>query len=180
MFLSGRFKITSAIPLLSILVKTTDNHNQIDLNINCKIKNTLWFGTSYRQEFGPTVYLGVDVGKLLAVYSHDISQGPIGANSDGTHEITLGYDFISDQEVIQESSDNGLVSDQDNNVYLVKIKNIYKNTLSENNQEIKKFVTQTNSKLRDNLYNSYDFLLNEKYEIDINQNTLDRMKNYFK
>ena len=73
-----------------------------------------------------------------------------------------------------------LVSDQDNNVYLVKIKNIYKNTLSENNHEIKKFVTQTNSKLRDNLYNSYDFLLNEKYEIDINQNTLDRMKNYFK
>ena len=34
--------------------------------------------------------------------------------------------------------------------------------------------------IRDNLYNSYDFLLNEKYDIDINQNTLERMKNYFK
>ena len=73
-----------------------------------------------------------------------------------------------------------LVSDKDNNVYLVKIKNINKNTLNKNNEEIKKFVNQTNTNLRDSLYNSYDLLLNEKYEIDINQNTLDRMKNYFK
>jgi len=73
-----------------------------------------------------------------------------------------------------------LVSDIDNNIYLVKIKNVYKNSLSKNNEEVKKFVNQSNNKLRDNLYNSYDFLLNEKYDIDINQNTLDRMKNYFK
>ena len=73
-----------------------------------------------------------------------------------------------------------LVSDKDNNVYLIKIKNILKNTLVNSKEEIKKYVDQTNTRLRDNLYNSYDFLLNEKYEIDINQNTLERMKNYFK
>ena len=28
----------------SILVKTTSNHNQIDANINFKLKNRLWFG----------------------------------------------------------------------------------------------------------------------------------------
>jgi outer membrane protein OmpA-like peptidoglycan-associated protein len=43
----------------------------------------------------------------------DISTGPIADNSKGTHEITLGYDFISDEDLIQEVSDNGLVSDQD-------------------------------------------------------------------
>jgi len=73
-----------------------------------------------------------------------------------------------------------LVSDKDNNVYLVKIKNINKGFLNKDNEETKKFVIQANTKLRDNLYNSYDFLLNEKYDIDINQNTLERMKNYFK
>ena len=73
-----------------------------------------------------------------------------------------------------------LVSDENNNVYLVKIKNVYNDNLDRNNKEIQKFAEQTNSMLRDNLYNSYDFLLNEKYEININENTLDRMKNYFK
>ena len=42
----------------------------------------------------------------------DFSAGPIADNSNGTHEITLGYDFISDEDLIQEVSDNGL-SDQD-------------------------------------------------------------------
>ena len=73
-----------------------------------------------------------------------------------------------------------LVSDEKNNVYLIKIKNIYENNLSKNSKEIKTFANQTNIKIRDNLYNSYDFLLNEKYKIKVNQKSLDRMKNYFK
>ena len=73
-----------------------------------------------------------------------------------------------------------LVSDEKNNVYLVKIKNIYENYLSKNSKEIKTFASQTNIKLQDNIYNSYDLLLNEKYKIKINQKTLDRVKNYFK
>ena len=58
--------------------------------------------------------------------------------------------------------------------------NINKGFLNKDNEETKKFLIQANTNLRDNLYNSYDFLLNEKYDIDINQNTLERMKNYFK
>tara|TARA_Y100000590_G_C15632610_1_gene981776 strand:+ start:102 stop:1523 length:1422 start_codon:yes stop_codon:yes gene_type:complete len=73
-----------------------------------------------------------------------------------------------------------LVSDTNNKIYLVKIENIYNDTINIDNEEIQKFVDQTNNMLRDNLYSSYDFLLNEKYDININANTLDRMKNYFK
>ena len=73
-----------------------------------------------------------------------------------------------------------LVSDEKNNVYLVKIKNIYENNLIKNTQESKKFTKNTNIKIRDDLYNSYDFLLNEKYKIDVNEKTLDRMKNFFR
>ena len=73
-----------------------------------------------------------------------------------------------------------LVADNENNVYIAKIKNIFENNLINNSQESKKFANQTNMKIRDDLYNSYDFLLNEKYDIEINENTLDRMKNYFK
>jgi len=73
-----------------------------------------------------------------------------------------------------------LISDDKNNVYLVKVKNIYENSLNKNNKENKIFTNQTNINLRDNLYNSYDFLLNEKYKIEVNENTLERMKNYFR
>ena len=61
-----------------------------------------------------------------------------------------------------------------------KIKNIYEKNLSKSNEEVKIFTDQTNINLRNNLYNSYDLFLNEKYKIEINQNTLDRMKNYFR
>ena len=73
-----------------------------------------------------------------------------------------------------------LISDKKNNIYLVKIKNIYENNLNKNSEEIKTFANQTNAKIRDDLYNSYDYLLNEKYKIKINQKTLDRMKNYYR
>ena len=73
-----------------------------------------------------------------------------------------------------------LISDENNNVYLAKIKNIYENNLDKNSEDNKIFFNKTNKKLRDNLYNSYDFLLNEKYKIEVNQKTLDRMKNYFR
>ena len=73
-----------------------------------------------------------------------------------------------------------LVTDENNNIYLIKIKNIFENNLDKNNQKTTTFVNQTNTKLRDNLYSSYDLLLNEKYKININQKTLDRTKNYFK
>ena len=73
-----------------------------------------------------------------------------------------------------------LVSDDKSNVYLIKVKSIYENNLDKNNKESKQFANQTNVNLRENLYNSYDFLLNEKYKIEINEKTLERMKNYFR
>ena len=53
-----------------------------------------------------------------------------------------------------------LVSDKKNNVYLVKIKNINENSLIKNSQENETFAKQVNIKVRDRLYNSYDFSLN--------------------
>ncbi len=79
-----------------------------------------------------------------------------------------------------DANNFSLVSDENNNVYLTKIKNIYQNNLDKNSDEIKIFANKTNKKLRDNLYNSYDFLLSEKYKIEVNEKTLNRMKNYFK
>ncbi len=73
-----------------------------------------------------------------------------------------------------------LVSDERNIVYLIKVKNIFEKNLEKNHKDAKNFIDKTNLNVRDKIYSSYDYLLNEKYKVKINQNTLDRMKNYFR
>jgi len=101
----------------SMLIKTTTNYNQIDANVNFKLKNKLWFGTSYRQDFGPTIYVGIDFGKLLTVYSYDISTNEVANYSSGSHEFTLGYDFISNSEADEKEKENeeesNILNDED-------------------------------------------------------------------
>jgi type IX secretion system PorP/SprF family membrane protein len=92
--LSYSYEVNDNIALHpSILVKTTENSNQIDGNLNLKFMNKIWLGTSYRQDFGPSVYLGIDFGKLFSIYSHDISTNEMSSYANGSHEFTIGYDF---------------------------------------------------------------------------------------
>ena len=86
----------------SVLVKTTANHNQIDANVNFKLRNKFWIGTSYRQDFGPTLYVGIDFGRLFSIYSYDISTNEVASYSNGSHEFTLGYDFIPEEDMENE------------------------------------------------------------------------------
>ena len=59
-------KVNDLITLYpSILLKTTENKNQLDANLNMKIKNQIWVGASYRQDFGPSVFVGIDFGKFF-------------------------------------------------------------------------------------------------------------------
>ena len=73
-----------------------------------------------------------------------------------------------------------LMDDNENNIYITKIENIFANNLKENSNDLNSYSKQSTIKLRDNLYGSYDVLMNEKYKIEINQNTLERVKNYFR
>ena len=72
------------------------------------------------------------------------------------------------------------MDDNENNIYITKIENIFANNLKENSNDLNNYSKQSTIKLRDNLYGSYDVLMNEKYKIEINQNTLERVKNYFR
>ena len=106
--LSYSYEVNDNISLHpSVLVKTTENSNQIDGNLNLKFMNKIWFGTSYRQDFGPSVYVGIDFGKLFSIYSHDISTNEMSSYANGSHEFTIGYDFnhaldsVADEVVLQ-------------------------------------------------------------------------------
>ena len=73
-----------------------------------------------------------------------------------------------------------MVSDKDNEIYLVKIANSKINSYNENDENYLKFVQNQNTDNRKSILQSYDHLLNNKYKVQLNQKTIDRVKNYFK
>ena len=73
-----------------------------------------------------------------------------------------------------------LVNDKENKIYLVKLVSSKKNTFSETDENYLNFVSNQNTNTRKSILQSYDQLLNFKYQVQLNQKTIDRVKNYFK
>ena len=73
-----------------------------------------------------------------------------------------------------------LVSDKEKNIYLVKINKSRKNFFNKTDENYLKFVRTQNTNNRKSILQSYDQLLNNKYKVELNQKTIDRVKNYFK
>ena len=72
-----------------------------------------------------------------------------------------------------------LIVDNKKNVYLTKVKSFNFKDFLEKNENYNKFFLQSNYDIKNNISSTYDSLLNNKYEITVNQNTLDRLKNFF-
>ena len=72
-----------------------------------------------------------------------------------------------------------LIVDNKKNVYLTKVKSFNFKDFLEKNENYNKFYLQSNYDIKNNISSTYDSLLNNKYEITVNQNTLDRLKNFF-
>ncbi len=72
-----------------------------------------------------------------------------------------------------------LVNKEDK-IYLVKITGTNKNSFNKTDEKYLKFVNSQNTNNRKSILQSYDLLLNNKYQVQLNQKTIDRVKNYFK
>jgi len=73
-----------------------------------------------------------------------------------------------------------LVNDKDNNIFLVKISDSKKNFFNKSDEDYVQFVKNQNTDNRKSILQSYDQLLNNKYQVKVNQKSVDRVKNYFK
>ena len=73
-----------------------------------------------------------------------------------------------------------LVNDDKNNIYLSKNESLSNETIDYESPEYKSFAATQLSNDRKNILQSYDTFLNDKYTVDINNQTLERVKNYFK
>lgn len=61
-------------------------------------------------------------------------------------------------------------------IYIDKIENV---TITEDSEEYQKYLHLSKTKIVNELYNTYDNYIKERYKIDINYKTLNTVKNYF-
>ena len=73
-----------------------------------------------------------------------------------------------------------LVTGETNKVYLTKIKDIYYSNIDKNDNNISEYSTKSNNDIINNIYTSYDLSLNTKYNVKIFNQTIERVKNYFR
>ena len=73
-----------------------------------------------------------------------------------------------------------LVTGETNKVFLTKIKNIYYSDMEKNTDNVEKYSTKANNDIINDVYTSYDLSLNSKYKVKIFNQTIDRVKNYFR
>ncbi len=73
-----------------------------------------------------------------------------------------------------------LVSDYNDNIFVAKTLRFEEVNISENSKKFNAISNEASANNRNSILKSYDFLLNDKYKVVINENTLERVKNYFK
>ena len=72
-----------------------------------------------------------------------------------------------------------LISDEKNNIYLAKIKKILNLNDNIDDKKIQEYSLKQNTNNKNSILKTYDLLLNTKYNVVMNQKTIERVKNFF-
>ena len=72
-----------------------------------------------------------------------------------------------------------LINDDKNNIYLAKINGFESPVIDTENDKFKDFISKHKTNNRNSILKSYDLFLNNKYEVNLNQKAIDRVKNNF-
>ena len=109
---------------------------------------------------------------LMAIGWAVVARLSFAAMSGAPSGIVLGFWAMSKDE---ELPNKNLTA-----TFLVKIEDSKKNFFNKSDEEYVKFVKNQNTDNRKSILQSYDQLLNNKYQVKVNQKSVDRVKNYFK
>ena len=139
--------------------------NKKKFDFNKKILKQINEGKFTEQNFNEIAKERVKVEKLLLNSKNDTKK----FSSDS---IDLIYS-------LPEKS-FALVADKEKNIYLLKILNQKINKDFKDNELKNIYMLEANYKIKNKIYQSYDTYLNLKYDIVINEKTLERVKNYFR
>ena len=73
-----------------------------------------------------------------------------------------------------------LIGDKKDNIFIAKVISYDDTKISQNSKEFNAISNEASAKNRNQILKSYDYLLNSKYKVIVNEKTLDRVKNYFR
>ena len=73
-----------------------------------------------------------------------------------------------------------LITDDKGDIFVAKIINYEDVSISQNSKNFNAISNEASALNRNSMLKSYDYLLNDKYNVVVNEKTLDRVKNYFK
>ena len=73
-----------------------------------------------------------------------------------------------------------LIADKKDNIFIAKVVDYQDINISQNSKEFNSLSNEASAQNRNGILKSYDYLLNNKYKVIVNEKTLDRVKNYFR
>jgi type IX secretion system PorP/SprF family membrane protein len=89
----------------SLMVKAVQNSPvELDADINFLINKAIWLGAGYRTGDAVAAMIGFQINKQLRFnYSYDYSITKLQKYNSGSHEITIGYEFLTNKARILSS-----------------------------------------------------------------------------
>jgi len=73
-----------------------------------------------------------------------------------------------------------LIADREDNIFIAKVMKIEDTKISPDSNIFNAISNEASAENRNGILKSYDYLLNSKYKVTVNEKTLDRVKNYFR
>jgi len=73
-----------------------------------------------------------------------------------------------------------LITNKENDVFIAKTVQYEENNINKNSANFKKISSEEGTQSKNSILKSYDLFLNNRYQVVVNEKTLERVKNYFK
>ena len=73
-----------------------------------------------------------------------------------------------------------LIANKENNVFVAKTVHYEEDNINKNSTNFTKISAEERAQSKNNILKSYDLFLNNRYQVVVNEKTLERVKNYFK
>ena len=73
-----------------------------------------------------------------------------------------------------------LIADNNDGIFIARTVSYINENLSLNSDTYTAISNEASAENRNGILKSYDYLLNSKYKVEVNEKTLDRVKNYFR
>ena len=73
-----------------------------------------------------------------------------------------------------------MIANKENDVFIAKTVQYEENNINKNSANFEKIFLEEGAQNKNNILKSYDLFLKNRYQVIVNEKTLERVKNYFK